>query len=122
MGRCIMVVEDEPLVRMLLADHLREEQFEVAEAGDADEAVRLLMELPAVAAVISDVRMPGSMNGLELAERIASTSPLVKVILTSGYLATEDNRLPATATFVPKPYQAEQISALLRDRLAVDSR
>ncbi|WP_165356505.1 response regulator [Sphingosinicella sp. BN140058] len=102
---------------MLLADHLREAQFEVAEAADADQAVKLLDELPGVEAVISDVRMPGSMDGVGLAHEIAARWPDVTVILTSGFLGDDHERLPPCTHFVGKPYQLEQFTSLLRSSL-----
>ena len=74
--RVILVVEDEVLVRMMLADQLREAGYRVVEASDADEALRLLQhdELD-VKAVISDIKMPGSMDGIELAHVIRSKYP-----------------------------------------------
>jgi CheY-like chemotaxis protein len=71
--RSILVVEDEVLVRMMLADQLREAGHRVVEARDADEALELLEhEALDVKVVISDIKMPGSMDGIELAQNTAS--------------------------------------------------
>ncbi|PSJ36335.1 response regulator [Allosphingosinicella deserti] len=111
----VMVVEDEPLLRMMLADQLGEDAFEVLEAENADVALSILrtsgLELNAV---ITDVRMPGSMDGLELARRISVTWPHLKVYVTSGHCQAGDLGMPSDATFVPKPYFTKAFSELLK--------
>jgi CheY-like chemotaxis protein len=83
--RSILVVEDEVLVRMVLADQLREAGYRVVEARHADEALELLHhDALDVKAVITDIEMPGSMNGIELAGVIRAEYPWTKVILMSG--------------------------------------
>ena len=86
----ILVVEDEPLVRAVAVMHLQERGFSVIEAQDADEAMLILRHDRSIAAVFSDVQMPGSMDGLALAQWLANTRPTVKVLLTSGRMVLDN--------------------------------
>ena len=71
----ILVVDDDPLVRFVTADHLQDAGFEVVEAPSADGALPLLEAGDGIAALVTDVQMPGSMNGLELAQIVRRRWP-----------------------------------------------
>ena len=87
--KSILVVEDEVLLRFVIADYLRDCGYQVIEANDASEAVALLtLEPPDL--VFSDVRMPGEMDGLGLARWVRTNRPGLPVILTSGDVQTAD--------------------------------
>jgi two-component system, response regulator PdtaR len=104
----ILVVEDEVLVRMMFTDQLREAGYRVFEASDADKALDLLRhDALNIAVVISDVDMPGSMNGIELARVIRSERPLIKTILVSGHEMPLDG--VHHDAFFAKPYNAPSI-------------
>jgi two-component system, response regulator PdtaR len=103
----ILVVEDEVLVRMLIADQLRNAGFSVIEAADADEALALLAHTFNVRLVLSDIQMPGSMDGVGLTRAVRSTYPAVKVLLASGQAAVLDG--VEHDGFFPKPYDVVQI-------------
>jgi len=111
----VLVVEDEVLIRMTLATVLRDEGFTVIEACDADEALVALAAAP-IDILVTDVRMEGSMDGLDLALQVKSTMPDLKIVMVSGHLAARETHGLADA-FVPKPYLAEnlvgQVKALL---------
>lgn len=110
---CVMIVEDEPLVRMMLADQLSEDDFLVVEADNADTALELLSAQPQVSAVITDVRMPGTMDGLEFARRVSAAWPHLKVFVTSGHVQAGQLDLPPDAVFIPKPYPVGAFTAAL---------
>ena len=76
----ILVVEDEFLVRILEVDILRDAGFRVVEAQDADEAFEMLRRRPEIAAVLTDVDMPGSLNGFEFARLVKQGWPEVGVL------------------------------------------
>ena len=105
----VLVVEDEPLLRMFNADMLSDAGFEVLEASDADEALRLLEMHHDIAVVFTDVEMPGLIDGFALAQRIEAKWPGIGVVVTSG------RRYPPAAfganarCFVPKPFQVSQV-------------
>jgi CheY-like chemotaxis protein len=103
----ILVVEDEVLVRMLIADQLRNAGYSVIEAADADEALALLAHTFNVRLVLSDVQMPGSMDGIGLARALRSAYPSVKILLASGKAAMLDE--VQHDGFFPKPYDVAQI-------------
>jgi CheY-like chemotaxis protein len=108
----ILVVEDEVLVRNLLADELREAGFCVIEAAHAEEAMSYLQAGGTVDLVFTDIRMPGSRNGLELARALRAQNPSLPIILTSG------NERPRGAAeigpFIPKPYNIEHAVGVVR--------
>jgi CheY-like chemotaxis protein len=117
----ILVVEDDILTRYALAEWLRAEGHDVVEAFSADEAaVVLASPMVEVEAVISDVQMPGSMNGLELARRIHEASPELPVIIVSGNMLDNEAREAGAALFLRKPYDlvrlSEHITALVPQR------
>lgn len=109
-----VLAEDEPLVRMEAADMLDAFGFEVVEACHAAEAMRLLEILTRVALLYTDVRMPGIMNGLDLAHVCADRWPNTRIIVCSGCLPEEAAQLPDAAHFIPKPCVERQVQTALR--------
>jgi|SRR5580693_5211361 len=102
----VLIVEDEPLVRLTGADLLADAGFDVLEAGNADEALRILEATPAVRVVFSDVEMPGSTDGLGLARNICRHWPSIGIVLTSGHRIREE-MIPCDGRFVAKPYDGQ---------------
>jgi two-component system, response regulator PdtaR len=115
----ILVVEDEVLVRVLVAEELRLAGFSVIEAGLADEALTFIKADEQVDLVFSDIRMPGSLNGLQLAQILRDRYPDIPVILTSGNAFPE--HIGIVEAFVPKPYEVTEIIALISEILAEKS-
>ena len=103
----VLIVEDEALVRMTAVDMIEEAGFEVLEATNADIAV-----------VFTDIEMPGSMDGLRLAQAVRGRWPPIKIIATSGRYVVRDGDLPSGGLFLAKPYSSAQISSALRDLTA----
>jgi two-component system, response regulator PdtaR len=115
----ILLVEDDPLIRISTADHLRDKGFNVIEAGTVIEAATVLSSSPQVRAVFSDVDLPGAMGGLSLAVWIHTHYPAIPVILTSGVRSI----VPAligqrTVPFVPKPYDLDKVYDLIASVIA----
>src|SRR5271166_989197 len=98
----VLLVEDEPIIRLHLASELRGAKYEVIEASNADDALEVLRSLK-VDLLISDVVMPGSMNGVELATRARDLSSGMKIIIVSGQLAQSPPDKIADGFFA-KPY------------------
>jgi len=115
-GPTILVVEDDPLVRMVAVAQLQDRGFSVLEAPSGDEARILVKETPRIAIVFSDVQMPGKMDGVALARWLASECPAIKVLLTSGR-AMLPTRTSAWR-FLPKPYTFDELDRQLRSLLA----
>ena len=115
----ILVVEDESLVRLAIADYLRECGFQVLEAATGIEAFNVLASHAAIDLVFSDIDMPGSMDGFGLARWIRAHRPGMKIILTSGMAeaTVEAADLCDGGSLISKPYfelsLVERISRLL---------
>jgi len=100
----VLVVEDNPLIRMCAVDLVLAAGFEALEAGDADEAIRILEARADIHLVFTDVTMPGSMDGIKLTHYIRDRWPPVKLIVASGKTIVEESDLPTGARFFFKPY------------------
>jgi CheY-like chemotaxis protein len=110
----ILLVEDEVLIRDTLAEALRATGWTVVEAGNADEAWSYLKTGAPVDLIVTDVRMPGTMNGLELADRVRDQFRQVRIIITSGGgIDLSGLRDP----FLPKPFRLSQLAQLVLDSL-----
>lgn len=116
----ILVVEDDVLVRTVVAAYLRECGFDVIEATSADEAIRVLQAEVRVDIVFSDVNMPGSMDGFGLAQWVRRERPWLKVILTSGAARTakEAGDLCEHGPILAKPYDHAELERHIRSLLA----
>lgn len=110
----VLVVEDEPLVRDYVSDILGQSGFEVIEAATGEEALSRLAE-GGVCAVVSDVAMPGRLNGFELARRVREESPRTGVVLVSGVLEPSKAHLPGGVRFLTKPVKASTLLRLVRE-------
>lgn len=105
----VLVVEDEALIRLNGVDILEDAGYTVIEAASADEAIAILEQAPQVRLVFSDVDMPGTMNGLELAELVHSRWPGIRLLLTSGHRQIRQADVPDDGRFVAKPYSSQTI-------------
>lgn len=114
----VLVVEDEPIQRLMAVTAVEDAGFEAIEAGDADEAIRILESRNDIRIVFTDIGIPGSMDGTKLAACVRDRWPPVQIIVTSGYLAEKDVALPARSLFFPKPYSTRAIAEALH-RLAL---
>ena len=103
----VLVVEDEALLLFSISDDLREQGFDVLEAGNADQAVRILMTNPDIRVVFTDIDMPGSMDGLRLAAIVRDRWPPIQVIVTSGKHVPL--ALPEKVSFLAKPYAIAEV-------------
>lgn len=113
----VLVVEDEVLIRMAAADHLRSCGFKVAEAGSAAEAQELILSGLKVDLVFSDVTMPGAIDGIGLAQWLHEHAPGVPVIITSGVTSSLDAARQACANvrwLAPKPYDYDAVVTQIR--------
>lgn len=120
----VLIVEDEPLLRMVLADTLLGEGFDVVEAANVLEAIAVLGQNK-IDAVITDIDMPGGLSGLDLAKMIFTARMTVPTIIVSGRHVLRNDDVPRDAVFIPKPYSMDAVVELLtsmtqaeRNRLA----
>ena len=114
----VLVVEDEALIRMDIADQLERDGFFVFEAANADQAIVVLNAEPSVRIMFTDIDMPGSMDGLKLAAAVRDRFPPVQIIVTSGHRSVELSEMPAGSVFFSKPYQHAAVMASMRQMLA----
>lgn len=113
MHATILVVEDDGLIRMDLADTLNDQGFVVFEAGNADEALAIMNESTLIRALVTDIDMPGSMNGLELAHHVAETNPDCAIVVISGRYSPLQGALPEKARFLSKPVSEVAVTQTL---------
>jgi len=116
----VLVVEDDVLVRTVVAAYLRECGFEVVEAGSADEAIRVIEAGLQIDIVFSDVNMPGSLDGFGLAQWLRRERPGLRIILTSGAARTakEAGDLCESGPILAKPYDHADLLRQIRALLA----
>ena len=111
----VLIVEDEVLVRIDTREMVEAADFEVVEAGNADEAIAILAARDDIHLIFTDVHLPGSMDGLKLAHFVRDRWPPVKIIATSGQARISEGDLPEGGRFLHKPYTAAEITTTLRE-------
>jgi two-component system, cell cycle sensor histidine kinase and response regulator CckA len=119
--RNILVVEDEPSLRAIVAGYLREYGHAVYEAANAQEAVAISSR-HAIDLLLTDIVMPGA-SGPALASALAETHPQIKVIFMSGYadhVALDQALVTPTALFLQKPFRLSDLMARIQQALAAD--
>ncbi len=120
--RVVLVVEDEPLVRMDLVQTLEDAGYRCLEASSATEAIAILENHPEVRVVFTDVQMPGNMDGIELARCVRERWPPTIIVVASGKVDLASCLLPEGANRLAKPYDPAKLRELLTDiegRLAI---
>jgi DNA-binding NtrC family response regulator len=112
----ILVVEDEFYIRMFLSQRLRDAGYEVVEAHDAAEALVALRSITPHL-IISDVRMPGSMDGMGLLKVVKANYPDIPVIIASAHFDPDIAINEGAAEFITKPYSLELVLASVTNLL-----
>ncbi len=105
----ILIVEDEALVRFDLVDFFADAGWRVFDAGDADEAIAILDRHKEIRVVLTDVQMPGSMDGVKLAHYVRGRFPPTILFVVSGNVPIRDDELPERTTFLPKPFDPHRL-------------
>jgi len=114
-GHTILVVEDEMLLRLDLAHQLRSAGFNVIEADSGDGALIILEAERDVDLILTDIRMPGEIDGAELARSVRGQTQNIKIVVLSAYIDTQ-HELPVDAAFA-KPVRMEALLAKVRELL-----
>lgn len=115
----VLIVEDEPIQRMMLVDFIEEAGFGTVEAMSANDAVGILETRLDIRVVFTDIDMPGGSLGMKLAAMIRDRWPPIELILTfSGALDPDSKSIPARAVMLPKPYRKENLIRAVRHFLA----
>ena len=104
----ILVVEDEFLIRMTLAEGLGDEGFDVIEAETADDALPILVGDPSIRLLLTDIQLPGVLNGRTLARKARELLPRLPIIFMTGRPDVGDVSTPLDV-FISKPYTLQDI-------------
>jgi CheY-like chemotaxis protein len=105
-------------LRMILVDLLEGEGYAIEEASNAAEALEVLQALPSIRIVVTDIQVPGSMDGLRLARYIRDAYPPIALIVSSGAVRPEQSALPDDAVFLSKPVDHRELLRVIEDRLS----
>lgn len=115
----VLIVEDEFLIRLTLAEVLADEGFEVLEAESGDEAARILEGRTDIAVLLTDMQLPGKLDGRALVQHARQANPMLPVVFMTGrpdVLSPDSSGAPEI--FVAKPYLPSAICAAVRQLIA----
>ena len=115
--KTVLVVEDEPVVMIDAIQALEDAGFDVVDAYDGEHALLRLAERPEIAALFTDVNMPGRYDGVALARMVHERRPDVVVVITSGAVKLGRDQIPDDGRFVPKPYDGRRVAELIHELL-----
>lgn len=113
----VLVVEDELVLRMRAVDIVEDAGFHALEAVNADEALSILESRSDISLLFSDIQMPGTMDGLKLAQAVHLRWPSIKIILVSGQVKPTDDDKPADSRFFGKPVDVKEMISELRNMI-----
>jgi len=111
----VLIVEDEMILRMRAVDIVEDAGFNPVEAVNADQAISILESRSDISLLLTDIQMPGSIDGLKLAHAVHDRWPSIKIILVSGQVKPSDTERPANSRFFGKPLGVDQMIAELQD-------
>jgi CheY-like chemotaxis protein len=115
----VIVIEDEPLIRMVLVEALLEDGFGVLEAAHAREAISILdIEATRVHALFTDVHMPGDLDGVALTHHARNHWPWLSLLVTSGQANPTADTMPEGTRFISKPYEFTNVIQHIREMRA----
>ncbi|MGD0190030.1 MAG: CHASE3 domain-containing protein [Rhizomicrobium sp.] len=120
-GETILLVEDEPLVRLYGSEALAELGYRVLEASDGNEAMRVLGQHPEVTVLFTDIGLPGGLNGRQLADEARAFMPALKVLFATGYAknaAMNNGAIDSGGEHLDKPYSVEALARKLKQMTA----
>lgn len=115
----ILLVEDEDLIRLLLSEAIEEEGYEVVSASNGDEALACLNDGRCFDLLLTDIQLPGILDGLDIARAARAQSPGLPIIFTTG----QPDRMKrwkagAAEAFIPKPYRPSEICSAIHDLIS----
>jgi len=116
-GETVLVVDDEPTVRMLIGDTLNELGYTGIEAADAASGLKVLESDAKIDLLITDVGLPGGMNGKDMAEQARAKRPDLKVLFITGYAqnaAISNGKLDPGMHVLSKPFAMEKLASRIR--------
>ncbi len=118
-GHRILIVEDEFLIRLTLSEVLTDEGYEVLEADNGEDALLLLQKDAGISVLLTDIQLPGTIDGRELVNRMRATNPNLPVIFMTGRPdVMGEQPTGARELYVAKPYLPSEICTAVRRMLA----
>lgn len=113
MSARLLIAEDDAFIRAMIADFLRDSGFDVLEAESADQAVAVLESGANISLLFSDIKMPGTMDGCDLARQVRERWPDTRVLLTSGYSSALAEARNTEPQVLEKPYRPLSVLAAI---------
>lgn len=117
-GETILLIEDNQTVRRAISTMLDMLGYKVLTAGNGPEAMEIAQDSNVIDLLLSDIVMPGGMNGFEISEKIREQRPTLKCLFMSGYASLPDNQIPQNADFLGKPFELKVIADKLQEILS----
>jgi CheY-like chemotaxis protein len=114
----LLLVEDEAALRMLAATVLRDDHFCVLEAYNAEEALKVASSQKPIHLLLTDVEMGAGLNGIELASRMVTDRPGLRVLVMSGFAANQSTAEKAGFPFLAKPFTPATLRQRVQEVLA----
>ncbi|HEV2594288.1 MAG TPA: response regulator [Sphingomicrobium sp.] len=111
-----LIVEDQPFVGMVASDILKESGFQTFHAYDAEAATQLLDEHPEIELLLTEVQLPGDVDGLELCRRVSRRRPDVQLVVTATSPELKYQDVPSNAHVLRKPYASGELRTLVVDK------
>lgn len=112
--RVVLVIEDEPVLRIEISDMLQEEGLEVVEATNVENAIHILETRPDIRIVYMDLDMPNGVDGVKIAAAIRDRWPPIEIVLTASRIDSARLQLPVRAKFFPKPFNRARVIEAVR--------
>ena len=113
MNKVILVVDDEPLLRVFIRTILEDNGYAVKEAANVHDAL-ILLDADGIDAVLTDIEMPGGLSGLDLAKMIRAMWPSMPLILMSGHTHPRPGEVPAHTPMLTKPISPERLVGMMQ--------
>ncbi|MEH3046289.1 response regulator [Sphingomonas adhaesiva] len=110
----VLIVEDEPVLRIDAIDMVERAGFEAVEAMGVDDAIAILERRIDIRIVYMDLDMPRGVKGIEIAAAIRNRWPPIEIVLTAASFAAEDLDLPVRSEFYAKPIRHAEVIAAMR--------
>jgi DNA-binding response OmpR family regulator len=116
-GETVLVVDDEPAIRMLIVDVLEEAGYRTIEAEDGSGGLKVLRSGVPVHLLVADMGLPGGMNGRQLADAGRALRPALKVLFITGHAENAVTGLDADMGVLTKPFAVEALGARIREMI-----
>jgi CheY-like chemotaxis protein len=116
-GEVVLVIDDEPTIRMLISEILAEHGYSVVEASDGPSGMRILQSAARIDLLVTDVGLPNGMNGRQIADAARQTRPGLKVLFITGYAenaVVRNGHLDAGMQVIAKPFEMEVLARKIR--------